>query len=810
MIALGGTLSSYTWICLIINFLQTRSPPIVPNLQQQSLGEKGASGDLPSTKFEDNLEKIAGFGDANKTTLGGLLFDFFRYYGHEIDYEKHVMSVREGRLLSKEDKGWHLLQNNRLCVEEPFSTTRNLGNTADDSSFRGLHQEIRRAFKAIIEGNLDECCEQYEYPQEEERSWERPPPQPRPVLTAVPPPPSRGGRGGARGARNGAVNRGSHTGGRRPSNTANRSNHPRNGNQSFQPEAALHAQQAQYLLHDHLYQQIQLLQAQEQELRMQQALIGRANQSMIRQPYLQVPISQQENGASDEHSRSRSGTVNHPPLTTAPRQQVVYSPSFVPVNVSSMQSPNTNPPSPSIPTTTPDLRRSQRRSSLANGSPRGSLRAQSQPARPIPMVNNYGAIYSLAGQPGTQSQNYHQMPESPQRTPTEKDFSLGNSGALFSRSPYFEGNLPSEYGSYYVGDSPQTHNSLRRPIASSYPGQGLAFQNASLTNLFHTSTEHQLNSTLSREKPELSGPTEAPCRATKLPQRPKKPADQGPLIVDGSLPANGHRHNSVNSDDSDHAPAVLKSPVLSQHGLRHSTFDETYHDLHTRLAYGDYDAVSQGLRHEQQNMPLPNGWGPVGKSHGTEMNGNMERLETLSERLHRFQLAEPSYLSDKSTHSGPHIYGNNDTMRYTKDNGTHGFGGGASSNGVHASKHAATVNNSRAQAKEAYLPSSAKRRTNGADSDKVNGTGHKPRAKGRQELGNATNHVSGMDHKDKQGESTRKPNGVHTNGTGDHHSHHASGWQTTKRKGRKGAKAPAEPNHTAEPLPADVSLRKGG
>lgn len=28
----GGTLSSYAWICLIINFLQTREPPIIPSV----------------------------------------------------------------------------------------------------------------------------------------------------------------------------------------------------------------------------------------------------------------------------------------------------------------------------------------------------------------------------------------------------------------------------------------------------------------------------------------------------------------------------------------------------------------------------------------------------------------------------------------------------------------------------------------------------------------------------------------------------------------------------------------------------------
>jgi hypothetical protein len=75
------------------------------------------------------------------------------------------------------------LQNNRLCVEEPFNLTRNLGNTADDTSFRGLHLELRRAFSLIAEAKLKDCCEQFVFPAEEERIWEKPPPQPRPVLS---------------------------------------------------------------------------------------------------------------------------------------------------------------------------------------------------------------------------------------------------------------------------------------------------------------------------------------------------------------------------------------------------------------------------------------------------------------------------------------------------------------------------------------------------------------------------------------------------------------------------------------------------
>lgn len=201
MAAFGGTLSSYTWICLIIAFLQLRNPAVLPALHQ--LPHKTSKPDGTVSDFADNLKKIKGFGNKNKSTEAELLFQFFRFYAHEFDYDKHVLSVRQGKLITKPDKKWHYAMNNQLCVEEPFNTSRNLGNTADEYSFRGLHLELRRAFDLISAAKLEEACEQYVYPKEEERVWSRPASQPRPVLlrSSSQTNSGRGGRGGHRGGR---------------------------------------------------------------------------------------------------------------------------------------------------------------------------------------------------------------------------------------------------------------------------------------------------------------------------------------------------------------------------------------------------------------------------------------------------------------------------------------------------------------------------------------------------------------------------------------------------------------------------------
>lgn len=151
---------------MIICFLQMQEPPVLPALHQMAQGKRPTTGDRRS-EFADDLEKLRDFGEQNKQTIGELLFSFFRFYAHEFNYSDDAISIRLGTTIPKTAK-WRRTVNNMLCVEEPFKPTRNLANSADDISHRGLHIEIRRAFDLISEAKLDECCEQYVFPVEEE------------------------------------------------------------------------------------------------------------------------------------------------------------------------------------------------------------------------------------------------------------------------------------------------------------------------------------------------------------------------------------------------------------------------------------------------------------------------------------------------------------------------------------------------------------------------------------------------------------------------------------------------------------------
>ncbi|KAI9336477.1 hypothetical protein DFJ73DRAFT_629159, partial [Zopfochytrium polystomum] len=177
--AKGGTLSSYCWVIMVLNFLQTRDPPIIPSLHQLYFDHFSSKSEAPRPKpividgvdcsFEENIEPLKSFGSKNHETLGGLVYSFFRLFAYEFDYDSSVLSVRHGRVLTKAEKQWDLDVDKmcrHLCVEEPFTPDRNLANSADAVSVNGLKKEFRRALEVLGEtASIEAACEPFFAPQ---------------------------------------------------------------------------------------------------------------------------------------------------------------------------------------------------------------------------------------------------------------------------------------------------------------------------------------------------------------------------------------------------------------------------------------------------------------------------------------------------------------------------------------------------------------------------------------------------------------------------------------------------------------------
>ncbi|KAH6625802.1 hypothetical protein C7974DRAFT_377258 [Boeremia exigua] len=613
---IGGTISSYTWICLIINFLQTRDPPILPALHNLPFREIDSLTGLPShSGFADDVKKLRGFGDANKETVGQLLFHFFRLYGHEIDYEKEAISVRQGKRIAREEKGWHpgggqKEGTNRLCVEEPFNVERNLGNSADDYAWHGLHLEIRRAFALLADGQqLDKACEQYQFPVEGKPNpllFQKPTSKKATLTSSVPIRSSRGGSG-HRGGRGGFSIKGQHNNGSRRSSGSQPFAQGRPGflhsppiqhgsGQEYFTVRGIHDQ-----LHDQLYQQYQMLEMQSNSLRAQLAAQQHAQQAhraaqmhahAVAQAQAQHFAPNSANGSPQKspyvngRSSPRLADLNIPPNALPQGFMYPYSGFFNTQHATAAQdSVRTNPSSPSLSNSMPGARRVVHRAS--NASDTSVSRSQSQPARGLPqqpVLASYPPMpqfydpSTFGGYPvAKSSQNTSETHSTSDSHSSPPSHNAEPAGSAMS-------STPKEHVGYYVSD--QSPRSLQEYVVGAIPSFSELAQRKKRVS--QEITQPLLNTALrrvSRSPSPLRGhvhndskgpvptlPTDEERRVRVDYVRP--PLDLGPVIVNGSFPTpprDQHRNELPDGVTTDNLASSPVSAYAGQPGLQQNT-----------------------------------------------------------------------------------------------------------------------------------------------------------------------------------------------------------------------------------------------
>ncbi|XP_020589752.1 UTP:RNA uridylyltransferase 1 isoform X2 [Phalaenopsis equestris] len=142
-----GTLSSYAYVLMCIHFLQTRKPAILPCLQGMEATCRVIVEDTECAFF-DKVEKLKNFGARNKESIAQLLWAFFHFWAYWHDYTNDVISVRTGRIISKQEKDWtRRIGNDRhlICIEDPFQVSHDLGRVVDKFSIKILREEFERA-----------------------------------------------------------------------------------------------------------------------------------------------------------------------------------------------------------------------------------------------------------------------------------------------------------------------------------------------------------------------------------------------------------------------------------------------------------------------------------------------------------------------------------------------------------------------------------------------------------------------------------------------------------------------------------------
>lgn len=486
---------------MILNFLQTRNPPVLPALHQRPHKEYFAQ-DGTESGFNDDIEALRSFGAENKETIGELLFHFFRTYAFEFEYETSVVSVRHGRFLTRKEKGWdHTSKEgmNRLAIEEPFNTSRNLGNSADSTAFRGIHIEIRQAFEHLANDvQLDKLLDAYEWPPEEKFIFKKPVSGPRPTLTAaIAPihPSNRAPRGGGslRGGRhNNQSKQGS--GFRRSSSGASYGRHPypflnspplassgpeyQSGVQAT-PEAVARLQEQ--LIHQASVNGHQLEQL-KARFALQAQQIRAAEQARNASLLHAHTVAQGSPNNNNNQRNSASASPQKTPFVTGNSSPSLSHSSIYPdylyhpfgaygsslTQSHSHDGARTNPSSPSLGSAVP--RRTQQRLSEISGNAQagGSLRSHSQPARGVGQHLFLPGYHQFPGVPG------FGMPysvSSASKDPSTMSQSSGDGSVNFDNTLYRTNSLhmdqtPKEYVGYFLPGTQASVTSVPQP--SSY------------------------------------------------------------------------------------------------------------------------------------------------------------------------------------------------------------------------------------------------------------------------------------------------------------------------------------------------------
>jgi terminal uridylyltransferase len=140
-----GMLNSYTFVLMVLDYLQNCDPPVIPNLQDPDPDDATLE---PHIVIEGGRQHNIAFltevdwAKKNTLSLGDLCAGFFDYYGRDFDWASRVVTIRRR---SKERTANQAASPGDWVIEDPFETWRNMAQQCTDHGKSQMQLAFRHA-----------------------------------------------------------------------------------------------------------------------------------------------------------------------------------------------------------------------------------------------------------------------------------------------------------------------------------------------------------------------------------------------------------------------------------------------------------------------------------------------------------------------------------------------------------------------------------------------------------------------------------------------------------------------------------------
>jgi len=173
--AAKGTFSSYAWSLIMLQALQTTTPSVAPNIQS---GKKRTHLKVDGIEYDltmaDEPQKL--IEETNTQSLGELMAHFFRQLVLERPWDEHVLSIRNGKPMTRKEKKWKYAKphaskavvmdgKSRLGlhsfpVEDPFNHDHDLSRVVRPEGALDIQEELFRFWIELNKGkSFKQLCE---------------------------------------------------------------------------------------------------------------------------------------------------------------------------------------------------------------------------------------------------------------------------------------------------------------------------------------------------------------------------------------------------------------------------------------------------------------------------------------------------------------------------------------------------------------------------------------------------------------------------------------------------------------------------